>query len=163
MGSIGSNLERTRCLRMTASRAANPHAQGPTCQPFELWPVRTTIREFPAIAHINSSEPRPNPARILLVAARYSHPCVAFLPCRASGSKTSIRALPKRNQEVRRPYSRPAFRPETPPKAGCGTNRCQRSHDYELGTQRIHPGYPIHSGHHSLPRVRPGATTHFSP
>jgi hypothetical protein len=78
-------------------------------------------------------------------------PCVAFLPCRTPVSKTPIRALSERNQCVRRPYPHPPIGPETPPKAGCRTNRCQRGHDYELGPQRIHPRYSLHAGHRSVP------------
>jgi len=66
------------------------------------------------------------------------HPCVAFLPCRASVSKTEAVALPTAAQYLRRPHPRPPSRPRPLPIGRCGANRRRSNHHLQLG-KSTHP------------------------
>ena len=97
------------------------------------------------------------PSRFMLTAMGDPHPCVAILPCRASGRETQTIMLPKGNQYLRRPHPQPSSGPRTPPIRCCGANRRRYNHHLHLGKQRIPSGNPPPSDHYPIPGLRPKA------
>ena len=123
--------------------------------------IRLQTGDAPNIAR-NKAAATPKPKKFRHYSTRSScwsptggaHPCVAFLPCRASGCQTQIRALPQAIEHVRRPYPCPPDDPGSPPIAGCQADWGLCSDRHELGRPRVPAPDPVHSGDHPIPGLR---------